>query len=135
MSILLCIGGGKAIALAAGLFTLSWTHSVEKVTWQESWATTQDGLVLKEARVKGSGAGMEPPEGAVLKDGWWTYRPALPPRPEIMLAASGATPSGWTLCTPGACYELGAVAGAAITLSVCEAGDTAAPSSGASQPR
>ena len=47
---------------------------------------------------QGSGAGMEPPEGAVLKDGWWVYAPELPPQATLVLAASGATGEGWTLC-------------------------------------
>jgi hypothetical protein len=49
----------KTLALAA--FTLVWTHSIEKVDWQEDWHVTPDGLELVQARVKGSGAGMEPP--------------------------------------------------------------------------
>lgn len=119
MSTLLCIGGGKAIALAAGLFTLSWTHSVEKTTWQESWAATPDGLVLKEAKVKGSGAGMEPGEGARRKDGWWIWEPKMAPLPALVLASSGATGAGWTLCGSGGCQELGRETGASIVLRPC----------------
>jgi hypothetical protein len=119
MSTLLCIGGGKAIALAAGLFTLSWTHSVEKTTWQESWAATPDGLVLKEAKVKGSGAGMEPGEGARRKDGWWIWEPKMAPLPALVLASSGATGAGWTLCGAGGCQELGRETGASIVLRPC----------------
>src|SRR5439155_12543371 len=52
----------KILALAA--FTLVWTHSIEKVDWQEDWRVTPDGLELVQARIKGSGAGMEPPPGA-----------------------------------------------------------------------
>ena len=70
----LCIlAAGKTTVLAVSAFTLSWTHSVEKTRWEEDWRVTPAGLEIVEARVKGSGAGMEPPEGAVLKDGWWTY--------------------------------------------------------------
>lgn len=119
MSTLLCIGGGKAIALAAGLFTLSWTHSVEKITWQESWAATPDGLVLKEAKVKGSGAGMEPGEGARRKGGWWIWEPKMAPLPALVLASSGATGAGWTLCGAGGCQELGSETGASIVLRPC----------------
>lgn len=120
MSTLLCIGGGKAIALAAGLFTLSWTHSVEKVTWQERWAVSPDWLVLKEARVKGSGAGMEPGEGAHRKDGWWIWEPKATPLPELVLASSGATGAGWTLCGADGCQELGRGAGDPIVLHPCK---------------
>ena len=64
---------------------------------------------------------MEPPEGAVLEDGWWVYAPKLAARPELTLAASGATGAGWTLCAAQACIELGAVSGEAIELSACSA--------------
>jgi hypothetical protein len=116
----LCIlAAGKATVLAVSAFTLSWTHSVEKTRWEEDWRIAPAGLVIAEARVKGSAAGMEPPEGSLFKDGWWTYRPALPARPEVMLAASGATGGGWTLCAAGECMELGKDAGEPVTLSAC----------------
>jgi hypothetical protein len=63
-------GGGLSLCLAsAGVvktlsiaaFTLVWTHSIEKTDWQEDWRITPKGLELVQARVKGSGAGMEPP--------------------------------------------------------------------------
>lgn len=120
--------GGLCILLAAGLsalpaqdFTLSWTHSVEKTEWREAWRVTSQGLVATEARVKGSGAGMDPPEGSILKDGWWVWTPKLPPLPELVLAASGATGAGWTLCAAGQCRELGAQAGEAIHIRPCAA--------------
>ncbi|MFI0842763.1 DUF1850 domain-containing protein [Mesorhizobium sp. IMUNJ 23232] len=117
---MLCLlAAGKTTVLAASAFTLSWTHSVEKTRWEEDWRVTPAGLEIVEARVKGSGAGMEPPADAVLKDGWWVYAPKLPPRDRIVLAASGATPSGWTLCTAAGCRELGAAAGSAIEISAC----------------
>ena len=120
----LCIlAAGKMTVLAVSAFTLSWSHSIEKTRWEEDWRVTPAGLEIVEARVKGSGAGMEPPESAVLKDGWWSYRPKLSPRPVVMLAASGATGAGWRLCAEGTCLELGADAGAAVELSVCEAAD------------
>ena len=62
---------------------------------------------------------MEPPEGAVLENGWWVYAPKLAAQPRLLLAASGATGEGWTLCAAQACSELGAVAGEAIELSAC----------------
>lgn len=123
MSTLLCIAGGKAIALAAGLFTLGWTHSVEKTAWQESWAVTPDGLVLREARVKGSGAGMEPSEGARRKDGWWVWEPHAAPLTTLVLASSGATGSGWTLCAADGCRELGRDKGEPVVLRPCADGE------------
>lgn len=123
----LCIlAAGKAVTLAVTAFTLSWTHSVEKTRWQEDWSVLPSGLQVVEARVKGSGAGMEPPGGAVLRDGWWVYAPPIKPQPRLVLAASGATGEGWTLCTVEDCRELGKAAGGTIVLEPCK---------GSSQPR
>lgn len=117
----LCIlAGGKVTALAVSLFTMSWTHSVQKTEWRETWAVTPAGLELREAAVKGSGAGMEPGPDAVLLDGWWVWRPALPVQQRISLAASGATPGGWRLCHDGGCVELGAKADDGVVLARCE---------------
>ena len=41
--------------------------------------------------------------------------------PELVLAASGATPSAWRLCDGDDCRDIGADPGAAITLSPCPA--------------
>ena len=77
-------GGGLSLCLAsAGVvktlsvaaFTLAWTHSIEKIDWQEDWRITPQGLELVQARVKGSGAGMEPPPEARLVDGWFQWQP------------------------------------------------------------
>lgn len=117
----LCVlAGGKTIVLAAGLFTLSWEHSVEKVRWEESWRVTEAGVEIVEARVRGSGAGMEPPADAVLRDGWWVYRPKVPPQQSITLAASGRTGGGWTLCAQASCMMLGAEEAEPVTLRHCE---------------
>jgi hypothetical protein len=115
----LCVAGPEALRLAVTAFTLAWTHSVEHVRWEEDWRVTPSGLELVEARVRGSAAGMEPPEGAQLEQGWWVYAPALPPRRELLLAASGATGGGWTLCAAGRCRALGATAGAPLRLAPC----------------
>lgn len=123
----LCIlAAGKTVTLAAAAFTLSWTHSVERTRWQEDWKVSPAGLQVVAARVKGSGAGMEPPEGSVLRDGWWVYAPRIGPQPRLVLAASGATGEGWTLCTVMGCRELGGTAGEPTVLERC---------AGSSQPR
>ena len=117
----LCLlAGTKAVTLAVTAFTLSWTHSVEKISWQENWQVAPAGLELVEARVKGSGAGMEPGENALLVDGWWVWSPKLPAQREVNLAASGATGSGWTLCANGECLELGKMASDGIRLKYCD---------------
>mgnify|MGYP001052202675 FL=1 len=117
----LCIlAGGKALTLAASAFTLVWTHSVEKTEWREEWRVAPAGLELVEERVKGSGAGVDPPEGAALKDGWWVYAPKLAPMPRLALAVSGATVSGWSLCADDVCLTLGAKAGETVIVEACE---------------
>jgi hypothetical protein len=70
------VGAVKTLSIAA--FTLVWTHSSEKVDWQEDWRITPKGLELVQARVKGSGAGMEPPPEARLVDGGFQWRPNAP---------------------------------------------------------
>ncbi|MCV0395815.1 MAG: DUF1850 domain-containing protein [Rhizobiaceae bacterium] len=112
--------GGKAMVLAATTFTLAWTHSVEKTRWVEEWHLTPAGLELIAARVEGTGAGMEIPDGAVLEDGVWTYRPDLPPQPALLLAQSGATGEGWTICSDGACRIVGAAQADPAEIKACE---------------
>ena len=117
------MAGGLATLVAAGDFTLSWTHSVERTEWRERWTIAGDGLRLTEARVRGSGAGMDPGDGARPLDGWWVWTPTLGAVPELALAASGDTGDGWTLCEADGdgsrCRTLGAVAGEAIVLRPC----------------
>ncbi len=112
--------GAVALHLAVPTFSLSWTHSVERVTWQEEWAVTGTGLALNLARVRGSGAGMEPGEDAVLRDGWWEWEGDLAV-PSLVLAASGATGSGWTFCADGQCRDLGAQASEPVVIAPCDA--------------
>lgn len=113
------VAGAKAMSFAVMLFSLGWTHSVQKTEWQEDWAVTPGGLQLTAARVKGSGAGMEPGDGAVLKDGWWEWQAKNPPIAELRLAASGATGGGWRFCHGGGCVELGAEAGDDVVITPC----------------
>jgi hypothetical protein len=116
----LCLlAAGKVTAFAVAAFSLSWTHSVEKTRWEEDWRIAGDRLEIVEARIKGSGAGMEPPDGAVLKDGWWVYAPDLPPQQELLLAASGATAGGWQLCMGKDCVSVGDQPGDPAQLFVC----------------
>jgi hypothetical protein len=122
-SLSLCLASAgivKTLALAA--FTLAWTHSIEKVEWQEDWRVSGQGLELVQARVKGSGAGMEPPPEARLVDGWFQWQPrAL--LPEVALGNSGAA-GEWRLCSDGKCRTLSDIFGFPIgsnvtTMSVC----------------
>lgn len=113
----LCIAtGGTVLALAASTFTLSWVHSVEKTRWDEHWQVADERLEVVEARVRGSGAGIDLPENARSTPDGWIYRPERTPIPRLLLAASGATPSGWTLCAADRCLELAAEPGEPVAI-------------------
>jgi hypothetical protein len=103
--------------LALAAFTLAWTHSVEKVEWQEDWRVTAQGLQLVTARIKGSGAGMEPPPDARLINGWFQWQVARTPVPEVLLGNSGAA-GEWRLCSDGHCRTLADIFGAPIGANV-----------------
>jgi hypothetical protein len=118
----LCIASaGSVLTLLAGGFSLSWIHSVEKTEWIENWQVEDNKLALVSAQVKGSGAGIDLPPNALWEGGGWTYHPTQPPLSKLSLAASGATPSGWTLCTSDTCVELGETEGEPITIWAAEA--------------
>lgn len=102
----LCLAAGAvAAALAVDSFTLAWTHSIEKVRWEEDWRIEGKTLVIAEARTRGTGAGMDPPADAVLKNGAWHYRPRLAPLSQVRLAHSPYT-AGYELCLNGRCEAL-----------------------------
>lgn len=124
MSALCLAAGGASLRFAGGLLVLAWTHSIEKVEWRETWTATPAGLELVEARVKGSGAGMEPGPDAQLIDGWWVWHPRRAPLADLRLARSGAT-ADWRICTAGSCRTVEALLGRPMDggearLAVCE---------------
>ena len=123
---LISAGVTKTLALAA--FTLVWTHSIEKIDWQEDWRVTPHGLELVEARVKGSGAGMEPPPEARLVDGWFQSQPKRAPMPEVVLGNS-ALAGEWRLCRDGKCRTLSDILGhpVGVHTTTMRACDEAAP--------
>ena len=91
-------------------FTLAWTHSVEQTGWEEDYRVSETGIELLGARVEGSGAGMEPPPNAVLRQGRWHYRASLPPLSKLTLARSRHT-SGYRICRGQRCESLSALLG------------------------
>lgn len=111
--------GAAMLSLAGPGFELTWTHSVERTEWRESWVIGAESLTLAEAAVKGSGAGMDPGAGARLEDGWWVWQPDLPPVPALTLAASGATGGGWRICDGSTCHQVGTQPGDALRLAPC----------------
>lgn len=112
--IALCIAVAGAIqaVVPTTAFTLAWTHSIEKVRWEETYRVSADRLELREARIKGSAAGMEPPPDAVLENGWWKYHPAIQPLERLRLANSDFA-EDYTLCWGAACRRLAEIIGPA----------------------
>lgn len=115
-------------------FTLAWVHSIEKVRWEEDYEVIlsehpqsalkadfssdsinqtkelesvepQAFLLAKTARIKGSAAGMEPPEGAVFKDGWYHYVPSIKTHQEVRLTRSEFVPD-YEWCDIDGCRSL-----------------------------
>jgi hypothetical protein len=108
MSAVCLAAGATVVKLALSSFTLAWTHSIEHVRWEEDYRVAGERLELVQARIQGSGAGMEPPPDAKLSGGWWTYAPADRWHAELRLTRSPYT-SDYELCTAGGCRPLSEV--------------------------
>ena len=107
----LCLAvAGVTMNLGMSSIELRWRHSVEHSLWTEEWQATNVGLVSTAATIEGSGAGMEPPDDAIRTRNGWTWRPHLPPLPELELARSGAT-DDWQVCRDGICATIEALTG------------------------
>lgn len=120
MSALCLAGGGEVIRVATLAFTLAWTHTIERTAWEEDWRVEPAALVLVEARVKGTGAGMEPPEGARFDGSWWRWMPGLSVPSVTVRRAPEA--GDWRLCVEAACRPVGEIlppAADPVTLSPC----------------
>jgi len=104
-AICLIVAGIVRATLQGPEFTLAWEHSVAKTRWEERYRLDGDSLTLVEARVEGSGAGMESPPGARLRDGSWVWQPQSV-HAELRLTRSTFT-RDYTLCADGRCADLG----------------------------
>jgi hypothetical protein len=102
----------RSVFIAASRFTLAWTHSIEKVRWEEDYAVvaptplqSEPVLHALEARIKGSAAGMEPGVDAVLREGWYVYTPPQKIHRELALSRSFYT-ADYELCIEGRCAPM-----------------------------
>lgn len=89
-------------------FTLAWTHSIEKVRWEEDYAVLPGApptLQAQSARIRGSAAGMEPPADAVLRNGWYEYTPTTWSPDGLRLTRSVYT-ADYDWCTASGCVPL-----------------------------
>ena len=123
--IALCLSAGAlSAALHTQSFTLSWMHSVEKIRWEEDWKIEKNLLHVSSARIKGMGAGMEPPPDAIFKNGAWHYTPLMLPLKSVILTHSPYTKE-YELCIEFTCKPLSAYLpnlkeSTTITLEACE---------------
>ncbi|MEO8937428.1 MAG: DUF1850 domain-containing protein [Burkholderiaceae bacterium] len=103
---LLCLAApGYAARLPADRFTLVWQHSIEKIDWEEDYVVAGDWLYLSGARIRGTGAGMEPPDDAQRVGAVYVYRPALRWFRELDLARSDFV-QDYRLCVDGRCAPM-----------------------------
>lgn len=104
----LCLSSaGLTLHLSLTVFTLAWTHTVERTTWEEDWRVEGDALILTQSRIKGSGAGMEPPADAQRVDGWYLWSPTDARRSQIILRRAAGV-ADWRFCAEGrTCRPLG----------------------------
>jgi hypothetical protein len=137
----LCLAVAAVIraTLPTSEFTLAWTHSVEKVQWAEDYRIAGDTLVAASARVRGSGAGMEPPADARLVDGVWHYRPATQELQQLRVTVSPYT-ADYVVCWNGECASVAELVGmrsetGVVELFACPRDADALPSSVAVGPR
>lgn len=113
LSLAAALQGSPVVFVPVTEFTLAWTHSIEKVRWEEDYAVRLDAvseqpvLHAVQARVRGSAAGMEPPFDAVLRQGWYHYTPTITSPPELRLTRSEFT-ADYEVCTQGRCRPMAA---------------------------
>ncbi len=137
----ICLAAGLLLAPVGEAVTLRWTHSIQKTLWEEDYRVVGRALIVDSARIRGTGAGMEVPDGAAFHDGAWHYRPALPPLPVVHLRHSPYV-APYTLCAAGVCRSApewlpGLPDDAILSLQPCPTagGDDRAPAKVVTMPR
>jgi len=121
----LCLfAGGLQAQIPVDRFTLRWQHSIEKIDWEEDYMIIGSWLFLNSARVRGSGAGMEPPAGAHYAKGVWHYRPTPEMRwSRSLLLTRSEFARDYDICIAGSCRPLSnwiAVAAGTTTAQSCQ---------------
>ena len=101
------LAAGALIHLHTAALTLAWTHSIEKIRWEEDYRATPAGIALTQDRIQGTGAGMEPPPDATFDGKWWRYHARIGPQPQVILRRSGMTVSDWQVCIKDKCRTMG----------------------------
>jgi hypothetical protein len=104
----LCLmAGDRQAQIPTHQFTLRWQHSIEKIDWEEDYILAGEWLYLSSARIRGSGAGMEPPPGAFFAKGVWHYRPAPDMRwTRRLLLTRSEFARDYDICIDGNCQSL-----------------------------
>jgi hypothetical protein len=107
LAALCLVAGNLQVEIPTNRFTLRWQHSIEKIDWEEDYLVAGDWLFLDSARVRGSGAGMEPPVGSFYAKGVWQYRPEPDMRwtRSLQLTRSEFA-RDYDLCVNGTCQAL-----------------------------
>jgi len=124
--ICLIVAGIVRATLPGTEFTLAWDHSVQKTRWEERYRVDGGDLLLIEARIQGTGAGMEPPADATFDGSRWTWHPNSR-HAELRLTHSTFA-GDYTICAEDRCTGLAKLAGAAtqratVTIRACDRAD------------
>lgn len=108
----LCLTAGLISVFLGNEITLTWQHSVEKIIWQEDYVATENAVVVVNGRVRGTGAGMEIPKGAVqITDknspnyGAWQYQIPNNKFAKINLTHSQYT-APYSFCNKSSCKTI-----------------------------
>jgi hypothetical protein len=122
-AVCLIVAGVVHATLPATEFSLQWTHSVQKVRWEERYRVDGAALRLVEARAQGSGAGLEIPTDAQRRGDGWSWHPER--RLDALTLAHSAFGGDYRLCAGDSCETLSErvapSSDAPLTLSACDA--------------